>query len=285
MRSMSIGKAWDEARAILVRDGKLMLSVTLALVMIPMALLGLVDPQALEQIQAEDYEPTAISSLLSLVMAVLGIVAQIAIVAMALKTAASVGEAIRQGFSNLLAVIGVILLLILAAVALILPVVVATIGIERFAALADYDPTSVTVPAEALPGAFLLAFFVLILAFIYVGVRLSLLVPSRVAEGIGPIAMIKRSWALTKGHFWRILGFYLLFGIAVIVFALVYGMMFGLIGQLLFGDVEPMSVGALYTGLIAGLLQALLTVVSSTIVARIYAQLVAEPVASVPPTA
>ena len=35
--------------------------------------------------------------------------------------------------------------------------------------------------------------------------------------GGGPIGMIKRAWSLSQGHWWRLFGFVLLFGIAAIV--------------------------------------------------------------------
>lgn len=282
MNSLSISTAWDQTRAIIAKDGQLMLSVTLALIMIPVALTGLVDPMALEQTPPEDYEPGGLSLLIQFIAGLLGIVAQIAIIAMALKIASSVGEAIRKGFSNLLAVIGVILLFVVAILALFIPLIAVTIGFTALAEFADMQPG--TIPDAQLSGAAVLLIFLFIAMTIFFGVRMSMVVPVRTAEGVGPIGMIKRSWALTRGHFWRILGFYLLFGIGVLIFAIVYMLVFGLIGELLFDDPQPFSVGALYTGLVAGFLQAVVTVLSSTIVARIYAQLAAEPVASVPPT-
>lgn len=282
MNSLSISTAWDQTRAIIAKDGQLMLSVTLALIMIPVALTGLVDPLALEQTPPEDYEPTGLSLLIQFVAGLLGIVAQIAIIAMAFKIASSVGEAIRKGFSDLLAVIGVILLFVVAILALFIPLIAITIGFAGLAEFADLQPG--TLPAAEIGGAAVLLILLFIAMVIFFGVRMSMVVPVRTAEGVGPIGMIKRSWALTRGHFWRILGFYLLFGIGVLIFAIVYMLVFGLIAELLFDELEPFSVGALYTGLVAGFLQAVVTVLSSTIVARIYAQLAAEPVASVPPT-
>ena len=45
MASLSISKAWDESKAILAHDGRLIASVALALVALPTAITGLIDPK------------------------------------------------------------------------------------------------------------------------------------------------------------------------------------------------------------------------------------------------
>lgn len=277
MKHLSISTAWDQSRAIIARDGSLMMLVTLALVMLPMALLGLVDPLALESMPPEDYEPGALSSLLSFVVGILGIVAQIAIVALALKGALSIGEALARAFRHTLPVIGAILLLALGLLVVIAPFVMATIGFEKLGQIVDLSATGGRIDPQMIPGSAIILVFAVIALVLFVGIRLSLMVPARVAERVGPIGMIRSSWALTRGHFWRLLGFFLLFGIGIILVGLVYGILVGLIGRLIFGEAEPFTVAALYAGLTAGLLQAAMTVISSTVVARLYAQLAAAP--------
>lgn len=281
MANLSISRAWDETRDIVARDGQLMLAVTLALIMVPVAVVGLVDPLALDQAPPEDYSPSALSGLLQFISGALGIVAQAAIVVLALKGATSVGEAVREGFRHFPAIFGTIILLVIVALLLVMPIILGVIGIdtlERIAAGAT--------PAETqLSGTAVLAILALVALAIFLGVRLSMIVPTRVAERVGPIGMIRRSWSLTRGHFWRILGFFLLFAVGVLVFALVYMLLLGLVGALLFDEVDPFTVAALYQGLVAGFLQAMVTVLSSTLIARIYVQIAAAPVVSVPPTA
>ena len=51
MHKLSISRAWDETKAIFARDGRLLVAVALALVVLPMVVLGLAvpsDPQAQE---------------------------------------------------------------------------------------------------------------------------------------------------------------------------------------------------------------------------------------------
>lgn len=54
----------------------------------------------------------------------------------------------------------------------------------------------------------------------FLTVRLLYVVPAMVFEGRGPIAAVARSWAMTRGAFWRTLGYYLL--VSLIVGAVTY---------------------------------------------------------------
>jgi hypothetical protein len=46
--------------------------------------------------------------------------------------------------------------------------------------------------------------------FIWLFVRWGVAIPALLAEGIGPIRALDRSWTLTRGHFWRLLGILIL---------------------------------------------------------------------------
>jgi hypothetical protein len=72
-------------------------------------------------------------------------------------------------------------------------------GLERFAAA-----LVVAVAAIAFTMAGL---FLLILPGIYVAIRLALAVPAAALEDLGPLAALRRSWALSGSqHLWRVLG-------------------------------------------------------------------------------
>lgn len=74
-------------------------------------------------------------------------------------------------------------------------------------------------------------FLVLIPLLIYLSVRLLLVVPVIVIESASGWQAITRSWALTRGFFWRIVGISLLTGILIFLLAelpvLLVGMFFG----------------------------------------------------------
>jgi len=96
------------------------------------------------------------------------------------------------------------------------------------------------------------------------------------AESHGPGRIIRRSWQLTAGNFWRLLVFFLLFIITLMVAAIAIGSIAGIIAEVLLGGIEPMSVGALFVALVTQLVSAAVSVVLMVMLARIYVQLTGE---------
>jgi hypothetical protein len=97
--------------------------------------------------------------------------------------------------------------------------------------------------------------------------------PVASAEEIGPVAIIRRSWSLTAGHWWHLLGFLLAFFIGAVVALLAVSAATGAIAVLLFGPIEPMSASALLVALVEALANAAITGLFAVMLARIYAQL------------
>ena len=60
--------------------------------------------------------------------------------------------------------------------------------------------------------------------------------PVASAEAAGPIAIIRRSWTLTSGHWWHLFGFLLLFFIGAIVLLLAVSAAAGVVAGLFFGN-------------------------------------------------
>jgi hypothetical protein len=71
-------------------------------------------------------------------------------------------------------------------------------GLERF--------VSALITAVAAIAISLAGLFAFIVPGIYLAVRLSLAVPAAVLEDLGPSEALRRSWELTRGDFWRVLG-------------------------------------------------------------------------------
>ncbi|MBW0144805.1 glycerophosphoryl diester phosphodiesterase membrane domain-containing protein [Sphingomicrobium clamense] len=283
MSNLSISKAWDDARPIIARDGKLMFMVALVTVVLPGTLMMLISPEqaAVGQIDAEEQSGWVV--LLSLVFALIGIIGSIAISYLALFQGASVGDSLRRGLKRFWTVLGIALVFLVPAIILGVIVALVFVGAEN---MADLDnPENV----RAIAGPALIAFLLLFVLMIYVSVRLLLTTPVVAARDLGPIETIKASWNLTKGNFWRLLGFLILFIVVVLVLMIVVGIIAGLITSLIFGEPEPFTMAALVMGLFSTLVQAGITIVYSTVIARIYHQLAGNPadptVASVPPTA
>lgn len=258
MARLSISTAWEETTAILARDGRLLTSVALALVALPATATGLVSPKGF----VENATPFWID-LVVLVGSLIALAGQLALIRLAIGPSITVGGAIVHGLKRmpvyLIAAILVVLLLLVLAVpfAVLLTAMGVPIGAKSV-------PMSAPVVAAAV-------IYVLIVCF--VGVRMMMAGPAASAEPIGPIAILRRSWVLTSGHFWPLLGFLLMiFAGAIIALAAVVAAAGVVIGFLI-GPPEPLSASALLLALVQGLVNAAVTVLFATMLARIYVQL------------
>jgi hypothetical protein len=174
-----------------------------------------------------------------------------------------VGSAIALGLRRFLPLFGATLLVGLMATAIALPVaLMAGIGVQ-----------DLTTPTPAVAGRLVLVMLVLLAVLVALWVRFMLMTPAAAAGAGGPIAILKRSWHLTKGHSLRLIGFFLLLLIATFVVTLAITLVIGIVVALVAGDPEPGSISALIMLLLSGVLNAAFLVVLTTAVARIYAQL------------
>jgi membrane-anchored glycerophosphoryl diester phosphodiesterase (GDPDase) len=100
-----------------------------------------------------------------------------------------------------------------------------------------------------------------------------MILPVATAEDGGPVHIFRRSWDLTAGHYWRLLGFLALVGLVAIVVLLTAQITGGLLAEAAFGEAKPLTVSALIVALITGVVQTALVVIVATMTARIYVQL------------
>ncbi len=268
MSSLSISKAWDESKAIGARDGRLIAAVALALVLLPQAIFGvIVPPPAMSGEEAPSW-----ATGLSLIVAVIGVVGQIAIIKLALGPATSVGESILHGFKRVLSAFSALCLFVLPLAVILVALMVAVGGPDAIESLAGGKPQ---------PGvAGLILLFVAIV--VLVSIRFQMVVPVAAAESANPIQILKRSWELTRGHYWRLLAFLLvalMFAVVLLLFAQIIG---GILGRIAFGDTKPFTIGALAVALISAAAQAAFTCVVGVMLARIYVQLSGREGAGVP---
>ena len=258
---LSISKAWDEAKERIASDGRLFVIVALALIALPQAIVTTVGPPA----ELSGTAPSGFATFLALIAFLIGIAGQIAIVRLALGPT-SVGEAISHGFRRLGWTLLAFIILLVGATLLSMPFVM-LVGAEQLQLIAaggKPDPSAL---------GYLLLFMVGVLL---VTVRFQMVIPVTTAESVGPIAILTRSWRLTGGQYWKFLGFLLAVLLVAFLLLIVPALVAGLFVQFLFGDVSPMSVGAMVFGLVAGLFQAIFGIGAFVTLARIYAQLTGE---------
>lgn len=255
---LSISRAWDESLEIFRRDGGLLVSVALALIVLPAIVVGIVAPP----------EPGATTSgsaqLLRLVAGLIAVVGQLALIRLALGPSTTVGDAISHGARRFPSALGAIILLILIMAVVTIPIM----GV--LAVLAGIDPATMESNPTRQVGFLVIIMCLIALA---ISVRFTLISSVASAEAIGPFAIIKRSWDLTQGHYWRVLGLVLLLLIAAVVLLMTAGLLGGLFARLVSSGIEPFSIAALIVAVVAGAAQGAFSVLASVMLARVYAEL------------
>lgn len=266
--ALSIGSAWDETKSALARNRRLIVPVALGLVLVPAVISAMVEPRTVpgEEPEAGPW------MLIMLLMIIVMLVGQMAVVLLSNGWQGSVGEAIRRAARRLPT-------LLLAALMVMVPLILLMSVILGLAGMASGGDG--TFSAASLTPTGWLAVLVGLIVVLAIGVRLLPLVVIIATEEIGPIAAIKRAFALTNGHFWKLLAFMLLATIAFLIVAAAAGAVVGSVISLLLGRPEPWSVSLLLVALVAGLVQTAFITIYTAMLARITAQLSA-PQASVP---
>ncbi len=258
MAALSISRAWDETRDTLARNGKLMATVAAAMILLPQVIVGVITGQTMN---ASELDSTWIA--LMVIAGIIGIVGQLAIARLALGAKVSVGESLSHGLRRTPAFLGALLLIFLGV--LIFFFVAAAL-------LMAVGVVDATVPRPR-PRDVVIILLVVFVPLLFVGVRLLPTVPVATSEPQGPIGILKRSWSLTSGHFGRLLGFIVMFLIAAVIVTMALGAIGGLIATVVFGSMEPFTLGALVMALLAGLVQAALVLVYVVMISRVYVQL------------
>jgi hypothetical protein len=257
MAALSISQAWDQTKAILARDGRLIASVALALVALPTAVTGLIDPKGMS-----GASPTWMDVLV-LLASLLALAGQLALIRLALGPSTTVGAAIAHGLRRMP-------VYLLSAILIVVGLLILAIPFAVVASLSGVPLEGATIPMTPTTVLLLLLFFALVF---FMAVRMLMTGPVASAEHAGPIAIISRSWTLTAGHWGRLLGFLLMFFVGAIVTLLAIGALAGVIAEVLLGPIEAMSPSALLVALVGAAANSAITALFAVMLARIYAQL------------
>ena len=255
---LSISKAWEETTAFAGRETRLIVPIALALLFLPAVIVGFVAPT-----NRSDAPSTAFLLLL-FAEVLIGVVGQIAIARLALGHREPVGEALRHGALRLPALIRSVFIV---AVPLSLGVIILGGAAAAIAKTGGTQPLLAIVVVVLLLALFIVA--------IVIGLRCLLNTAIAAVESGGPVRVLKRGFALTRGNVLRLLGAVLLLavggGVAIVALTSVTGL--GV--RLSLGPAEPLTVAALILALVGGATQALFSVIFTIFFARLYAQLAA----------
>lgn len=225
----SPSKGWDQTRLWLEQHRTYFVPIAGAFFMLPILVVAFLGPDiVLPALDPETTDPdvwqaevyAAIAPLVPwiLAMALVMCVGQLAIVAIAVEERGiGVGEAVKLGFVAL----GFYLL--------------AQLLVNIAFNLASYVLNLVMPSLAMVLGPLMLVVgLALMVFFIWVSLRLTLMTPALMGDGAKwPWPMIRRSWELTAGNAWRIFLFYLLIGIVAFILLVVASLVLGLLGLML----------------------------------------------------
>ena len=254
MSSLSISAAWEQSKAIVAREGRLLAAVALALIVLPQVVLAVVGLPL-------GSDATMLSKLIYVAVVILGFVAQIALNRLAIGPSVTVADAITMALSRVVSLFAAIFAVLIGLV-LVAVVLMTAMGAAKL----------ITIPAPGqTPPPALIALLVLLTALAFA--IFQLMFPVAAVETGNPLRLLSRSWQLARGHYLRLLAFILIVftGLGVVVLLSQLGV--GSMVLLTLGPPNAGSLSALVLGLVAGTIQAGFTVVTAVMLARIYVQL------------
>jgi hypothetical protein len=248
---ISLSRAWEESTGVLARDGRLFIAVALALFVLP----GLIVNVCMPDIVPGQLPPGGPWVAVGLVALLVSLVGQLATIRLAMEPHVAVGEAIMHGLKRLLPYIAAMLLW-LVPLLLVCSVLYAVLEMK-----AANPPVAVS-----------LALIVLCIVLGFVAVRMILASAVACAEDDGPLKILRRSWELSKGNWWRLFAFLLLFGVGALCLIYAVDSVVGLLVRMTLEDAGPRSLGGLIISIVSQLVSAALSVILFVMIARIYAQ-------------
>lgn len=238
--------------AVLARDGRLFIAVALALFVLP----GLVLDASMPDVVAGQLPPAGPWIAIGLVALLIWLTGQLAVIRLAMEPHVAVGEAIMQAVKRLIPYV-------LSAFLWLIPILIFGSVLSAYLEVNRAHP-SVTAA---------IVLILVTLVAIFLAVRLMLSSPVACTEGVGPLRILQRSWSLTRGNWWRLFAFVLLFWIGALCLLWAVESVAGVIVRLAVTDSGPRSLGGLLISIISQLISALLSVVCFVMLARFYVQL------------
>lgn len=271
--NFDMNRTWNQALALLRGNASLLAVIAGVFLLLPGTLFYVALPDVMTTLGTQtNPDPDQVLAMLraalvpllivGLAMFVAQTIGYLAMIALMGDDRPTVGDALRRALSYLPTAIGVTLLMLLGYL------VVAFVAVVVMALLVG---AGTVIGGEVLAG--VLAFISgvgMMVAIIYFATRFILTTPIIALEGItGPLAVCKRSWALTKSHSLKIFVFFLLIFAAYFVIAMIVGSVFGVIAGLLGGG----AASALVLGLSNGLVGAAVAMIFSAILVAMHRQL------------
>ena len=221
-----MGDVWDRTTDVLSGRGRTLAGIAAMAIFLP----GVVRSGYSLYVGKDTPMAALVGGLIAIVASLVAVWAQLTLIALSTDPATTEPQAAAVGRARLLPTIGVGVLIGIVFGIFMMPIFIALIG-------AGWNPQAMQ--AGQMPvlsaglagfiGLYSLAYFI---AFLWCAARLSLWTPVMVNERLG-VGAIARSFALTRGITWKIIGVFVLYLIVLVVafsaVTAVTGVVFGLI--------------------------------------------------------
>jgi hypothetical protein len=267
MTKVKMGDVWDRTTQVLSGRAGALVSiavVTLFLPLVAMLLVALILPPTAPS--------TAIVTLvLLLAVAAIGVLGALAMLALASDPATSLGDAWGQARQRLLPALGVSAVLVAVAVIALLPVMVVVWQAKiDMASLAGTGARAIATGTKSFLTIYYIAYLLLLF---WTFARLAPLNAVVLHERLG-LGAIRRSFALTRGHTWRLIGVILLYAVVLAIVRLAVQSVVGVIFRLILGP-QQIPAAVLVAGIAGAMVTTAFTVIAVTFTAQLYVALAA----------
>jgi hypothetical protein len=259
---VNMGNVWDRATEFLSDNVSAIIPIALFAIFLPISLQANLQPVA----QSTPSAAFAIN-IVSLICSLLSLWGQLAIIALAIDPAGGRPAALPIANKRLLPAVGILLLMFVAMIVLIIPIGV-SLGLSGYDFNAAMAGGKQELPAGAAGFVAIYGLFA-VLAGIWIFARLALIYPVIVWERRGAGAL-QRSFVLTRGIVWKVIGVMILFCIVGGVAILAAQFVFGSILRLLMGGEGDISVASVLTSILVGAVSTAVTVLVSAFIAKLY---------------
>ena len=254
-----MGDVWDRTTDVLSGRGRTLAGIAALAIFLP----GVVRTGYSLYVGKDTPATALLGGLIAIIVSLAAVWGQLTLIALSTDPATTETQAGATGRARLLPTIGVGLLIGIGFGVFLLPIFIALVG-------AGWSPEAMQMPTLTPGQGGFIGLYTLAcaIAFLWVAARLALWTAVMVNERLG-IGAIRRSFALTRGITWRIIGVFVLYlivlGISFSAVSAVTGVVFGLI----LGTGAKATVGFL-AAVAGGAVAAIFSTVAAVFTAQLY---------------
>lgn len=267
---VTMGNVWDRTTEVLGGRSGILARIAILFVLLP----SVVQDAFVAYSPPDTMSFVAVGGVISIAVLVLMIWGQLVILAVATDPATNFADGVAQGRGRLGAAIVVTIVLMIAILIAIVPLSVALVmgGIDLSALRAGTMP--ILTPGVA--GFLSLYTLVLAIAVFLIGARLILVNPAVLNERRS-VGALRRSFELTRGLTWRLIGVMLLFIVVVVIASGAAQMVAGVVFRLALGE-EGRTTTQFLAGVASTIVTTIFTVVAAAFSAQLYVAIAGQPV-------